>query len=110
MKQALSGQVCEHGRFLLVEQPGQIDYLEELIGRLNGKIAERLRLFETAIERLDAIPGINCSIAEVLLTEIGPDMNPFPDGHHLTSWAGMCPGHKERTGKRHSGRTRKANQ
>lgn len=109
LKQALSGQVREHHRFLLVEQLSHIDYLDEAIERLSGEIAERLRPFEAEIERLDTIPGINRSIAEVLLAEIGPDMNRFPDAHHLASWAGMCPGHNESGGKRQSGKTRKGN-
>ena len=109
LKQALNGRVREHHRFLLVEQLSHIDYLDEAIGRLSGEIAERLRPFQAEIERLDTIPGINRSIAEVLLAEIGPDMNRFPDAHHLASWAGMCPGHNESGGKRQSGKTRKGN-
>ena len=109
LKQALSGRVREHHRFLLVEQLSHIDYLDEAIERLSGEIAERLRPFQAEIERLDTIPGINRLIAEVLLAEIGPDMNRFPDAHHLASWAGMCPGHNESGGKRHSGKTRKGN-
>jgi transposase len=108
-KQALNGRVREPHRFLLVEQLSHIDYLDEAIGRLSGEIAERLRPFQAEIQRLDTIPGINRSIAEVLLAEIGPDMNRFPDGHHLASWAGMCPGHNESGGKRQSGKTRKGN-
>jgi len=109
LKQALNGRVREHHRFLLVEQLSHIDYLDEAIGRLSGEIAERLRPFQAEIERLDTIPGINRAIAEVLLAEIGPDMNRFPDAHHLASWAGMCPGHNESGGKRQSGKTRKGN-
>lgn len=109
LKQALNGRVREHHRFLLVEQLSHIDYLDEAIGRLSGEIAERLRPLQAEIQRLDTIPGINRSIAEVLLAEIGPDMNRFPDAHHLASWAGMCPGHNESGGKRQSGKTRKGN-
>lgn len=109
LKQALNGRVRAHHRFLLVEQLSHIDYLDEAIGRLSGEIAERLRPFQSEIQRFDTIPGINRSIAEVLLAEIGPDMNRFPDAHHLASWAGMCPGHNESGGKRQSGKTRKGN-
>ena len=41
----------------------------------------------------------------VLCVEVGTDLSRFPDAEHRASWAGMCPGHKESAGKRHSGRT-----
>ena len=34
---------------------------------------------------------------------------PFPDCHHLASWATVCPGNNENAGKRRSGRTRQGN-
>jgi hypothetical protein len=34
-------------------------------------------------------------------------MTRFPTAKHLASWAGMCPGNNESTGKRYSGKTRK---
>lgn len=109
LKEALTGRVREHHRFMLSEQLSHIDYLEEAIERLNGEIGERLRPFEPEIQLLDTIPGVNRQTAEELLAEIGADMSRFPDGHHLASWAGMCPGHNESGGKRKSGKTRKGN-
>src|SRR5215212_5583402 len=53
------------------------------------------------------IPGVKQSTAEVLIAEIGVDMNAFPTPKHLASWAGMCPGNDESAGKRRSGKTRK---
>jgi transposase len=107
LKQALRGRVREHHRFMLTEQLSHIDYLDEAIERLNGEIAERLRPFEEELQRLDTIPGINRRIAENLAAEVGLEMSRFPSGAHLASWAGMCPGHNESAGKRHSGKTRK---
>ena len=34
---------------------------------------------------------------------------PFPDCHHLASWAAICPGNNESAGKRRSGKTRQGN-
>jgi transposase len=109
LKEALTGRVREHHRFLLSEQLSHIDYLDEAIERLAAEIGERLRPFEEEIRLLDTIPGINRQTAEELIAEIGADMSRFPDGHHLASWAGMCPGHNESGGKRKSGKTRKGN-
>ena len=109
LKEALTGRVREHHRFMLSEQLSHIDYLDEAIERLAAEMGERLRPFEEEIRLLDTIPGINRQTAEELIAEIGTDMSRLPDGHHLASWAGMCPGHNESGGKRKSGKTRKGN-
>ena len=58
-----------------------------------------------AVERLDAIPGVDQRAAQNILAEIGTDMSRFPTAQHLASWAGLCPGNNESAGKRRSGRT-----
>ncbi len=107
LEQALSGRVGPHQRFLLAEQLAHIDALDASLERLSTEIAERMRPFDELIERLDAIPGVGRTVAEVLLAEIGADMTRFPTANHLVSWAGMCPGHNESAGKKRSGKTRK---
>lgn len=44
-----------------------------------------------AAQRLADIPGINLAAAEVILAEIGLNMNQFPTPHHLCSWARLTP-------------------
>jgi len=109
LQRALAGRFKDHHRFLVAQQLAHIDYLDEAIERLDREIAEKLRPFEDAVVRLDAIPGIGRRIAEVLIVEIGVDMSRFPTAGHLASWAGMCPGNNESAGKHRSGRTRKGN-
>ena len=109
LERALSGRFGAHQRFLVAQQLAHLDFLDESIERVNAEIAERLRPFEPAIERLDTIPGVGRRIAEIVLAEVGPDLSRFPTAAHLASWAGMCPGNHESAGKRKSGRTRKGN-
>jgi transposase len=59
-----------------------------------------LQGFASAIRRIDAIPGVNQRIAEVVLAEVGIDMSRFPSAGHLASWAGICPGNDISAGKR----------
>ena len=80
---------------------------ELFIARLDERIAELTRSQKPVLDRLDAIPGVDRSIAEVLLAEIGPDVTPFPTDAHLASWAGICPGNHESAGKKRSGKITK---
>jgi len=107
LERALVGCVGPHQRFLVAEQVAYIDFLDEAIARVSTELAERVRPEEDAIARLDTIPGVGRSVAEVLVAEIGVDMGRFPTAKHLASWAGICPGNHESAGNRRSGRTRK---
>jgi transposase len=74
---------------------------------LETTIEDRLRPFEDIVRRLCTIPGVDRVSAWGIVSEIGLDMNRFPDARHLASWAGLCPGNWESAGKRTSGRIRK---
>jgi transposase len=54
-----------------------------------------------------SIPGVGDIGAQVIVSEIGSDMNRFPSEGHLISCAGMCPRNDESAGKRRSNRVRK---
>lgn len=110
LKRALLGQVTDHHRFLLRVLMDQIDALEGLIARLDERIDEAMRPFDEVASRLRGIPGVGERAAEVILGEIGPDVETFPTAGHLSSWAGLCPGNDESAGKRRSGKTTKGSQ
>ena len=63
--------------------------------------------FAEAVQRLTTIPGVSQRVAEVVVAEIGTQMEQFPTAAQLASWAGLCPGNHESAGKRRSGRTTK---
>ena len=100
LEKALEGHLTEHHRFMLKLLWKQLAQQEELIAELDRKIEEQTRPFEAEIDRLDAVPGVDRRVAEVVLAEVGPDMKAFPTHENLVSWAGMCPGNEESAGKR----------
>lgn len=100
LKKALEGHVTEHHRFLLRLLWKQLTQQEALIVELEAKIEDVTHRFAGEIERLDAVPGIDRRVAEVVLAEVGADMNPFPTHRHVAAWAGMSPGNEESAGKR----------
>jgi transposase len=104
---ALEGRVKPHHCFILAELLCQIDSLEETLARFDQQILQACVPFEEAVALLDTIPGIARQAAETIVSEIGTDMNRFPDADHLASWAGVAPGNRESAGKRYSGKTRK---
>jgi transposase len=109
LRQALTGRFRPHHAFLVSQHLGHLDYLDETITTLSGRIEDALRPFAAEQHRLDSIPSVGPRTAEVFIAEVGVDMRQFPSAQHLASWAGLCPGHNESAGKHKSGRIRPGN-
>jgi transposase len=109
LEQALAGRVQAHHRLLLSELVDHIDALDRSIARLNAAIEEQTRPFLVAMELLCSIVGVKQRTAEVIVAEIGVEMDAFPSAAHLCSWAAICPGNDESGGRQRSGRTRHGN-
>ena len=63
-------------------------------------------LYRTFGVDLTQIPGINTLTAQMLLTEIGPDLSCFPTAPAFCSWLRLCPEPKISGGKVLSSKTR----
>lgn len=109
LEQALTGRVGDVHRFVLGELLCQIDSLDESIARFDQEIHRVMAPFEETVERVDTIPGVARSAAEVILSEIGLDMSRFGSFGRLCAWAGVAPGNHESGGKRLSGQVRQGN-
>jgi transposase len=107
LRKALTGWFSPTHRVIVGEIFAHLEYLDESIERLSNDIGSMIAPFAEAIDLLDTIPGVNRRTAEVVVAEIGTDMNQFGSPERLSSWAGICPGNNESAGKRFSGKTRK---
>jgi len=111
--EALEGhRMRDHHRLLIKQCLGHMRYIEQMIDELDKEIAERLKPYQKQIDLACTVPGIGPGAAAGILAETGMDMTPngpFPDCHHLASWAAICPGNNESAGKRKTGRVRNGN-
>lgn len=98
LQRALLGQILDH-----------IDDLDRRVKVLDEMVEQYMTEYAQALDALDEIPGIARRSAQVILAEIGLNMDRFPSAAHLCSWAGVSPGNHQSAGKRKHGRTNKGN-
>ena len=109
LEPALEGKVEEHHRFLLRLQLDRLQAVEKDLAILEQRIQEQLRPYEAQVTLLDEIPGVDRTLAAVIIAEMGVDMSVFQSVSQLASWSGICPGNNESAGKRKSSRIPKGN-
>ena len=98
LQRALLRQILDH-----------IDDLNKRVAVLDEMVEQYMAEYAQALDAIDEIPGIARRSAQVILAEIGLDMDRFPSAAHLCSWAGVSPGNHQSAGKRKHGRTNKGN-
>ncbi len=79
-----------------------IDYLNNQINKLNEIIDSLVAPYESYIDLLCTIPGLDRNSAIAVLSEISNDVAQFKSHYRLTSWAGLAPGCNESAGKKKS--------
>ena len=67
----------------------------------------RSELYRIAGVDLTDIPGVSAIAAQVILTEVGPDVSRFRNASAFASWMGLCPDKRISGGKVLSTKTRK---
>ena len=102
---SMDGVLSRNDRNLLCIQMKLLDDYLNCVASLNVLIDEQLREFSDLYHRLEGIPGISETTAQIVIAEVGSDVSPFPDVHHLASWAGLCPGNYESAGVKHGSAT-----
>jgi transposase len=97
---ALEGKLEEHHRFLLKLQVDRLERVESDLAALEHGIQEKLQPYAAQLALLQEIPGIERTLAAVIIAELGVDMSVFQSVSHVASWAGVCLGNNESAGKR----------
>jgi transposase len=125
---ALEGKIEDHHRFLLKLQLDRLERAEGDLAVLEEHIQEKLEPYAAQLALLDEIPGVDWTLAAVIIAELGDeipgvdwtlaaviiaelgvDMSVFQSVSQLASWAGVCPGNNESAGKRKNSRIPKGN-
>jgi len=109
LETALEGKLEEHHRFLLKLQLERLEAAEKDLAVLEQHIQEKLQPYATQLALLQEIPGVDWTLAAVIIAELGVDMKVFGNVPQLASWAGICPGSNESAGKRKSSRIPQGN-
>ena len=99
LEEAFVGRFSDHHAFLLARMLARIDALAADIAALDARIDEQIAPFADALDRLDEIPGVGRTAAQVIIAEVGLDMSRFPTPGHLASWARFAPGVKQSAGR-----------
>ena len=79
-----------------------IDYLNNQLTKLNDIIDTLIAPYESYINLLCTIPGVDRNSAIGILSEISNDVTQFKSHYRLASWAGLAPGCNESAGKKKS--------
>lgn len=102
---SIQGFFSDHHRFMLRRLLNTIAQLEAEISIFDEQIRHLMADHNFLLNRMKKAAGIADVSSREILAELGPDLNTFPTGEALVSWAGLCPGNNESAGKRKSGRS-----
>ena len=85
-----------------------LEFVEHTIGKLDSMLNVLAAPYESAIQLLCTIPGVDRASAITIISEIGTDMAHFSSSKRLCCWAGLTPGNNESAGKKKSVRITRA--
>lgn len=104
--EALHGRVRDHHRGLLRVHLEIVTALKQAMADIDAQVGKTLAPIQDSARLLTTMPGVSDVTAQVLVAQIGVDMERFPSAGHLVSWTGLCPRSDESAGKRRSSRVR----
>jgi len=96
----------QKARILMVR--AHFEFIKESITDLDEKLDKMVAPYESYINLLCTIPGVDRTSAITIISEIGTDMSQFANSKRLCCWAGLTPGNNESAGKKKSVRITRA--
>lgn len=84
------------------------DFIESLITKVDACVNTMVEKYDSQIDLLCTIPGIERNSAITIISEIGVNMGQFTSSKRLCCWAGLAPGSNESAGKKKSVRISRA--
>jgi len=107
--EAMDGIITDFQKTMMKEVIKHYNELSERIKDMDKIIELNMEEYMSTLTKIIEIPGIGKRSGEIILAEIGLNMEIYPTQNHISSWAGICPGNNESAGKKKSGKTRKGN-
>lgn len=90
--EAMNGSFSKVHRILIESHLRSLERIDDEMIVLNQAIEEITSEYAEIMEALQTIPGVKKTGAEIILAEVGPNVEQFSSVKQLASWAGLCPG------------------
>jgi transposase len=101
-------QMTQEQKERMIMVRSHLEFVEQSIAILDGKLDKMVAPYESAISLLCTIPGVERASAITIISEIGTDISQFANSKRLCCWAGLTPGNNESAGKKKSVRISRA--
>jgi len=101
-------EITSEQKYRMIMVRSHLEYIEDAIRKLDEKLDKLVVPYESTIDLLCTIPGIDRASAITIISEIGVDMAQFSCSKRLCCWAGLTPGNNESAGKKKSVRITRA--
>jgi transposase len=101
-------QITQAQKERMVMVRSHLNYINNSIDKLDQALSKMVKPYESTIELLCTIPGVDRQSAITIISEIGTDMSQFSNSKRLCCWAGLTPGNNESAGKKKSVRITRA--
>jgi len=108
IKAAIEGSICfqQAEKLRLIRK--HLDSLQDCKDYLDALIEKCSLQFQSQIDLVTTVPGIQRYSAISIISEIGVDMSVFPTAKNLCSWAGLAPQNDQSAGKKKTTRISRA--